>query len=137
MVNVSSIAGGEYAENEVRKDFSPIERVAIADAVSRDLGNRQGNRTDKLLHRCQKLMGGPREKSQRNGLDAPRRETRQVVDHVANWQHSTQPVAPAGMPFLRSTVSQRMPQTNDPETRLIAARRTAVSRSGPSPYYPQ
>jgi ParB-like chromosome segregation protein Spo0J len=29
VVNVSSILAGEYAENEIRKDFTPSERVAI------------------------------------------------------------------------------------------------------------
>jgi len=45
-VNVSSIAAGEYAENEVRKDFTISERVAIGDAVAAEIGNRQGQRTD-------------------------------------------------------------------------------------------
>jgi hypothetical protein len=30
----------------VRKDFTPSERVAIADAVRREIGNRQGRRTE-------------------------------------------------------------------------------------------
>ena len=46
VVAVSSIAAGEYAENEVRKDFTPSERVAITDAVRAEIGNRQGQRTD-------------------------------------------------------------------------------------------
>jgi ParB/RepB/Spo0J family partition protein len=49
MVNVSSIVAGEYAENEIRKDFTPSERVAIAKAVERQIGNRQGQRTDREL----------------------------------------------------------------------------------------
>lgn len=46
VVAVSSIAAGEYAENEVRKDFTPSERVAIVDALRAEIGNRQGQRTD-------------------------------------------------------------------------------------------
>jgi len=46
VVNVSSIIAGEYAENEVRKDFTESERVAIANAIEAALGNRQGQRTD-------------------------------------------------------------------------------------------
>ena len=46
IVNVESIILGEYAENEVRKDFTVSERVAIARAVEESLGNRQGQRTD-------------------------------------------------------------------------------------------
>jgi Predicted transcriptional regulators len=36
----------ERDENEVRKDFTPSERVAIADEIARQIGNRQGQRTD-------------------------------------------------------------------------------------------
>lgn len=49
IVDVSSIVSGEYAENEIRKDFTPSERVAIARAVEKKVGNRQGQRTDKQL----------------------------------------------------------------------------------------
>ena len=49
IVNVTSIINGEYAENEIRKDFTPSERVAIAKAIERKVGNRQGQRTDKEL----------------------------------------------------------------------------------------
>lgn len=53
IVRVSSIVSGEYHENEVRKDFTPSERVAIAKAVERLVGNRRGQRTDK--ERVQKI----------------------------------------------------------------------------------
>lgn len=57
VVNVTSILAGEYAENEVRKDFTPSERVAIARAVERQLGNRRGQRTD--TRRVQKVAHVP------------------------------------------------------------------------------
>ncbi len=46
IVNVSSIAAGEWAENELRKNFTPSERVAIRRTIERkpagrDWGNRQ------------------------------------------------------------------------------------------------
>ncbi len=47
IVDVTSIVAGEYAENEIRKDFTPSERVAIAKAIERQIGNRRGQRTDK------------------------------------------------------------------------------------------
>ena len=53
IVDVASIIAGEYAENEVRKDFTPSERVAIAKAIERQIGNRRGQRTDK--QRVQKI----------------------------------------------------------------------------------
>ena len=46
IVNVTSIIAGEYAKNEIRKDFTPFERAAIAKAVERKVGNRQGQQTD-------------------------------------------------------------------------------------------
>lgn len=42
IVHVPSIVAGEYAENEVRKDFTPSERVAIAEALRLHIGERRG-----------------------------------------------------------------------------------------------
>ncbi len=47
IVKVSSIVSGEMAENEVRKDFTASERVAIADAVRAQLGERRGRPAEK------------------------------------------------------------------------------------------
>ncbi|MNH11287.1 Chromosome-partitioning protein Spo0J [compost metagenome] len=41
-VHIESILKGELAENEFRKDFTPSERVAIGEAIERELGNRLG-----------------------------------------------------------------------------------------------
>jgi len=49
VLEVSSIVEGEYAENEIRKDFTPSERVAIGRAIEAEIGKRQGQRTDKGL----------------------------------------------------------------------------------------
>lgn len=43
IVDIDSITNGEYHENEMRKDFTPSERVAIADAVKEGLSNRRGS----------------------------------------------------------------------------------------------
>lgn len=43
IVNVSSIVAGEYAENEVRKNFTPSERHAIGKALAEEIGERRGN----------------------------------------------------------------------------------------------
>ena len=45
-VELDRIVLGEFAENEVRKDFTPSERVAILEAIEASIGNRQGQRTD-------------------------------------------------------------------------------------------
>ena len=42
IVDVSSIVAGEWTENEVRKDFSPSERVAIAKAIEKTMPERRG-----------------------------------------------------------------------------------------------
>jgi ParB-like chromosome segregation protein Spo0J len=38
VLEVSSIVEGEYAENEIRKDFTPSERVAIGKAIEAEIG---------------------------------------------------------------------------------------------------
>jgi hypothetical protein len=59
VVRVSSILAGEFAENEVRKNFTPSERVAIGKAIEALLGNRQGQRTDRELPRnCGEVTPG-------------------------------------------------------------------------------
>jgi hypothetical protein len=58
-VRVSTILAGEYAENEIRKDFAPSERVAIAKALEGEIGNRQGQRTDRQLpDNCPEVVAG-------------------------------------------------------------------------------
>jgi protein gp37 len=46
IVDVASIVEGEYAENQVRKDFTPSERVAIGKAIEELIGNRSGRPSD-------------------------------------------------------------------------------------------
>lgn len=46
VVNVTSIIEAERDENEVRKDFTPSERVAIGQAIEIEIGKRQGKRTE-------------------------------------------------------------------------------------------
>lgn len=58
IVNVTSIIEGEHDENEVRKDFTVSERLAIADAVRAKLGERQGQRTDQHTVNCPEVPRG-------------------------------------------------------------------------------
>lgn len=55
IINVPAIVLGEHAENEIRKDFTISERVAIGLAVEAELGKRQGQRTD-LVSENQAIM---------------------------------------------------------------------------------
>lgn len=45
-IDVPALVLAEHAENEIRKDFTVSERVAIGKAVETELGKRQGQRTD-------------------------------------------------------------------------------------------
>lgn len=47
VVTVAPAGTGGIPENEIRKDFTASERVAIAKAVEEEIGNRQGQRTDR------------------------------------------------------------------------------------------
>ncbi len=49
VVKVSSIVAGEYAENEIRKDFTSTERVAIGKTLEAEIGDRRGRRTNREL----------------------------------------------------------------------------------------
>lgn len=42
VVNVTSLVEGEQTENDLRKDFTPSERVAIGQAVADELSRRRG-----------------------------------------------------------------------------------------------
>lgn len=71
IVDVPSIIAGEYAENEIRKDFTPSERVAIAKAIEKQVGKRQGQRTDKLRGKIPEV--------------APGKRTREIASHKAGF----------------------------------------------------
>jgi hypothetical protein len=75
IVDVPSIVAGEYAENEVRKNFTPSERVAIAEVVRAEIGSRQGRRTDQAQPVDRGPQVGPGEKTrdiaaQKAGFDS-------------------------------------------------------------------
>jgi ParB family transcriptional regulator, chromosome partitioning protein len=55
IVDVKSIIAGEYHENEIRKDFTPSERVAIAKALEKQLPDRNG--VPKARQKIDKLRG--------------------------------------------------------------------------------
>lgn len=47
VIKIESIADGEYAENEIREDFRPSERVAIARTIQAEMGERRGRPSKK------------------------------------------------------------------------------------------
>jgi ParB-like chromosome segregation protein Spo0J len=46
VLDIDDVIDGQFAENEIRKDFTPSERVAIAKAIEEQIGDRRGQRTD-------------------------------------------------------------------------------------------
>jgi len=59
VVRVSSLLAAEHDENEVRKSFTASERTAIASALEQEIGNRQGQRTDRQLQdNCPEVPAG-------------------------------------------------------------------------------
>jgi len=48
VVNLESILLGEYAENELRKDFTKSERYANAKQIEALLGERRGRPSEKM-----------------------------------------------------------------------------------------
>jgi len=87
IVDVTSILNGEYAENEIRKDFTPSERVAIAKAIERTVGNRQGQRTDQLRGKIPEVAPGTRTRENAAekagfGNDTTYRQAAKVVEAI-------------------------------------------------------
>jgi len=79
VVDVPSIIEGEYAENEIRKDFTVSERVAIGKAIENGIGERRGGNhgnqyTGGKAHKvadCQDSLSG--------------KETREIASGVAGF----------------------------------------------------
>lgn len=60
VIDIDCVLAGEYAENEIRKDFSLKERVAIGQALEQELGERRGNpqlKTESIVENFPQLMG--------------------------------------------------------------------------------
>jgi hypothetical protein len=92
VVRVSSILAGEFAENEVRKDFTLSERVAIGKAIEAEIGNRQGQRTDiELPQNFAEVEPGmnPAEHRQTSTEIATGAETREMAAKIAGFGNRT------------------------------------------------
>src|SRR5947209_651775 len=61
VLDLESMLAGQYAENEVRKDFTASERVAIAKAIEAEIGHRSGRPSTK-----QPSQGGNRKSNGSN-----------------------------------------------------------------------
>jgi hypothetical protein len=86
VIDLAAIVLGEHAENEMRKDFTPSERVAIGREVEAELGRRQGARTDTLPDNGPEVRGETRNiAGERAGFGSGKQYERAkaVVDHGA------------------------------------------------------
>lgn len=86
IVHVPLLLLAEHAENEVRKDFTPSERVAIAKAIEEEIGNRRGQRTDLKADGQGDLLGGGLAE---NFPEVAGKETRQIVAERAGFGNET------------------------------------------------
>lgn len=90
IIDVPSIVEGEYAENEIRKDFSLSERVAIGKAVEVELGRRAGRPKARanIVENFPQLTPGMKTRdiaAERAGFGNPRtyEQAKSVIDHGA------------------------------------------------------
>ncbi len=56
-INIANMVRAEYAENQCREDFTLDERVVIGASIEKELGNRQGQRSDLLSHDGDEVTG--------------------------------------------------------------------------------
>jgi len=70
-VNLDSLMKGELAENEFRKEFTPSERVAIGEAIERELEGRHGN--------------NQHSKEEPENFPAPKGDTRDIAAKAAGF----------------------------------------------------
>jgi|GEM_PF-3045504 len=93
VVRPDDLLAAERDENEVRKDFTPSERVAIAREIEARLGDRRGRRTDKeLVQNIAQVEGGRAGKGDKqlphNCAEVrPGQETRDVASKAAGFKN--------------------------------------------------
>lgn len=89
VISITSLLAGEHAENEMRKDFTVSERVAIGKALEAELGNRRGLRTDLgLVQEIAQVEPGAKTRelaAEKAGFGNPEtyRQAKKVVDQAA------------------------------------------------------
>ncbi|HSA48447.1 MAG TPA: ParB N-terminal domain-containing protein [Candidatus Competibacteraceae bacterium] len=79
-IDVPALVLAEHAENEIRKDFTVSERVAIGKAVEAELGKRQGQRTDLANEGQESLLELPSNLKEVKG-----KETAQIAAEKAGF----------------------------------------------------
>lgn len=87
IIDMPRIVVGENAENEVRKDFTPSERVAIARAIAGEITERRGRPTEEKRQNFAEFQKGQRTtdfaaKKAGFGNRETFRQAEHVVDHA-------------------------------------------------------
>jgi N6-adenosine-specific RNA methylase IME4 len=87
IVDVPSIVEGEYAENEIRKAFTPEERVYIGRAIELEIGNRHGGDRKTDQFQVEKVPLDPGQKTREVaarksgfGNDRTYRQAKEIVE---------------------------------------------------------
>jgi ParB family chromosome partitioning protein len=84
-INIDAIVFGEYAENEIRKDYTPSERVAICNAVEKQLGDRRSQKTGSYRENSPGITGRARDIAAKRagfGNEFTARQAKYVVKHA-------------------------------------------------------
>lgn len=83
-INLDSIISGEHAENELRKDFTPSERVEIGLALEQELGERRGRPSAEIPQIFAELNGKETRElaAEKSGFGNPEtyRQAKKVVE---------------------------------------------------------
>ena len=109
----------EYAENEIRKDFTALERLAIAEAFLERMGKRQGQKNQKTPEKpSEKQQGSHVENSPHVNTDSkssniePGEKTREAAAKAAGFgsdhtMRQAQKVAEQGVPELVEAMDKK------------------------------
>lgn len=85
VVKVSSIVAGEWHENEIRKDFTPSERVAIGRAIEAQIKAATGERRERSEKAPDLPLTSKRAKKPQNLAELRGRESRDVAAERAGF----------------------------------------------------
>ena len=128
-VDIEHVVDGEQHENEIRKDFTPEERVHIGRTIEKRLGDRQGQRTDKLVEKVPQVEPGAKTRevaAKRAGFGNNRtyRQAKEIVEAAE--------AEPERFGKLVDAMN-RTGRVNGPYRRLKVARQAADIRREPPP----
>jgi hypothetical protein len=95
IVQVITIAVGEYAENEIRKNFTPSERIAILETIERKREGRPAGNSQNIasLPEAAKAAGFSNRETARQARIVVKRGTAELVEAMDLGQIAIEPAA--------------------------------------------